>query len=146
VDSPTQPFPAPSADDGELLDAYSSAVTAAAEAVAPTVVHIDVNSSQAGRERRGSGSGFFFTGRTAAHQQPRAQYVRIRVVTWRTSGSRRYRRRRSEFRSAVIRISTKNAPHARSTVVKLKMGRSRLHRQSLGFDHTVTAGVVSALG
>jgi S1-C subfamily serine protease len=56
-------------DDG-LLDAYSSAVTAAAEKISPSVVNIDVRHVPDGRqvspsrrpaEVRGSGSGFVFT-------------------------------------------------------------------------------------
>src|SRR5262245_8304140 len=60
--------PAPS-PDGELLDAYSRAVTSVADAVGPAVVRLDVKrrvqrdtgGRQAAREVAGSGSGFIFT-------------------------------------------------------------------------------------
>src|SRR5919201_5102176 len=63
--------PAPGADDAELLDAYSRAVTSAVERITPSVVKLDVRQRlvpAAGRggqrppvEVGGSGSGFVFT-------------------------------------------------------------------------------------
>src|SRR3569833_290199 len=55
----------PAVTDGELLDAYSSAVTSVVDAVGPAVVSISVRGShQAGPgwgRRGGSGSGVLFT-------------------------------------------------------------------------------------
>src|SRR5258708_18705420 len=48
-------------NDGELLDAYSAAVTSAAARITPAVVHIEVKTSSKRGERRGGGSGFLFT-------------------------------------------------------------------------------------
>jgi S1-C subfamily serine protease len=151
VDSPTLSSPAPSADDGELLDAYSSAVTAAAEAVAPTVVHIGVSVAKSGRERRGSGSGFFFTPDglllTNSHVVHGAREIQV------------VNQEDERFAAdivgddpdsdlAVIRVSTRNAPHVRfGQSARLKMGQIAIAiGNPLGFDHTVTAGVISALG
>jgi S1-C subfamily serine protease len=149
VDSPISL--SPPADDGELLDAYSSAVTAAAEAVAPTVVHIDVNAPRDGRERRGSGSGFFFTPDglllTNSHVVHGAR--EIRVVT---QEDERFAADivgdDPDSDLAVIRVSTRGAAHVRfGQSAKLKMGQIAIAiGNPLGFDHTVTAGVVSALG
>ncbi|MEO8017451.1 MAG: trypsin-like peptidase domain-containing protein [Pseudomonadota bacterium] len=149
MDSPLSPLP--SADDGELLDAYSSAVTAATDAVAPTVVHIDVNSQRDGRERRGSGSGFFFTPDglllTNSHVVHGARA--IRVVT---QEDERFAADivgdDPDSDLAVIRVSASGAPHVRfGRSSQLKMGQIAIAiGNPLGFDHTVTAGVVSALG
>src|SRR5579864_6631416 len=56
-------LPSPAVSDGELLDAYSAAVTRVVEAVAPAVVSISVRGSNQGpgRGRAGSGSGVLFT-------------------------------------------------------------------------------------
>ena len=151
MDSPNSPSPAPLADDGELLDAYSQAVTSAAEAVAPTVVHIDVSADSAGQRRRGSGSGFFFTPDglllTNSHVVHGARAIRVA-----TQDGERFAADivgdDPDSDLAVIRISTRGAPHVRfGPSSRLKMGQIAIAiGNPLGFEHTVTAGVVSALG
>jgi len=151
VDSPAPPSPDHAADDGELLDAYSQAVTAAAASVAPTVVHIDVSSKQEGRERRGSGSGFFFTPDglllTNSHVVHGARELRVA-----TQDGERFAADivgdDPDSDLAVIRISTRGAPHAHfGSSARLRMGQIAIAiGNPLGFEHTVTAGVVSALG
>ena len=60
-------LPHGAANDGSLLDAYSTAVTAAVERISPSVAHIAVHQvagqtrSGEPRERQGGGSGFVFT-------------------------------------------------------------------------------------
>jgi S1-C subfamily serine protease len=149
VDSPASPIP--SADDGDLLDAYSRAVTSAAEVVAPTVVHIDVRAQRDGRERGGSGSGFFFTPDglllTNSHVVHGARAIGVT-----TQDGERFTADivgdDPDSDLAVIRVSTSGAPHVRFGVSsKLRMGQIAIAiGNPLGFAHTVTAGVVSALG
>jgi S1-C subfamily serine protease len=148
VDSPVSPIPA---DDGELLDAYSQAVTAAAATVAPTVVHIAVNGTREGAQRRGTGSGFFFTPDglllTNSHVVHGAR--EIRVATQDGEGfAADIVGDDPDSDLAVIRVSTRGAPHVRfGQSARLKMGQIAIAiGNPLGFEHTVTAGVVSALG
>jgi len=149
VDSPDSPIPA--TEDAELLDAYSQAVASAADAVAPTVVHIDVSTLRDGGTRRGSGSGFFFTPDglllTNSHVVHGAREIRVA-----TQDGERFAADivgdDPDSDLAVIRISTRNAPHVRfGRSGKLRMGQIAIAiGNPLGFEHTVTAGVVSALG
>jgi len=151
VDSPESPSHSPSAEDSELLDAYSQAVTSAAETVAPTVVHIEVSAEREGRQRRGSGSGFFFTPDglllTNSHVVHGAREIRVA-----TQEAERFAADivgdDPDSDLAVIRVSTRGAPHVRfGASGKLRMGQIAIAiGNPLGFEHTVTAGVVSALG
>jgi S1-C subfamily serine protease len=147
------PTAASHADDGELLDAYSQAVTGAAEAVAPTVVHIDVTARREGegKARRGSGSGFFFTPDglllTNSHVVHGAREIRVA-----TQDGERFTADivgdDPDSDLAVIRVSSRGAPHVRfGKSARLRMGQIAIAiGNPLGFEHTVTAGVVSALG
>jgi S1-C subfamily serine protease len=152
VDSPLSSIPeAPLANDGDLLDAYSHAVSTATEAVAPAVVHIEVNAAIGGKQRRGTGSGFFFTPDglllTNSHVVHGAREIKVS-----TQEGERFAADivgdDPDSDLAVVRVSTRGAPHVRFGVsAKLKMGQIAIAiGNPLGFEHTVTAGVVSALG
>ena len=138
---------APAPGDPELLDAYSVAVTSAAGRVAPAVVHLEVVRGR----RRGSGSGFFFTpdGLVLTNSHVVADSRDVRVLTHEAE----------EFAAdiigndpdsdlAVIRVSISGAPHVRfGRSATLKIGQLAIAiGNPLGFEHSVTAGVISAVG
>ncbi len=145
------PLAVSSVDDGDLLDAYSQAVSSAASTAAPAVVHLDVVQRNGQRERRGSGSGFFFTPDglllTNSHVVHQARQIHVATLD-----DEHYAADivgdDPDSDLALIRVSAKSSPHlhfARSAA--LRIGQLAIAiGNPLGFEHTVTAGVVSALG
>jgi S1-C subfamily serine protease len=156
---PAPPSGLPVSDD-QLLDAYSRAVIAAAEAVSPSVVNIEVQHVSGGRafsdprrprQAGGSGSGFIFTADglilTNSHVVHRADEIEVTLPD-----GRRYVADvvgdDPATDLAVIRISAPN-------LVPARLGDSKPVRPGqlviaignpYGFQATVTAGVVSARG
>jgi S1-C subfamily serine protease len=145
-----------SADEG-LLDAYSRAVIEAAEKVSQSVVYIQVAATGRNRGRQGSGdvtgsgSGFVFTPDgfilTNSHVVHRATKIEVGLMD-----GRRFQAQLigddPDTDLAVIRISAPN-------LVPAQLGSSQsIHVGQLviaignpyGFQYSVTAGVVSALG
>jgi S1-C subfamily serine protease len=146
--------PRPAPDDGVLLDAYSEAVVGAVERVGPSVVSISAG-FRTGGPRGGSGSGFVFTPDglviTNSHVVDGAASVNVTLPSGhKTRGDVLGEDVDTDL--AVIRVDAANGdghlPWAslgdssavRAGQVAIAIGNP------YGFDCSVAAGVVSALG
>ena len=147
-----------SVDDDELLDSYSRAVISSAEKVNPSVVHVGIWQRQSGDkahnlqpETQGSGSGFVFTPDgfvlTNSHVVHNAERIEVTLPD-----GRHYQAYivgdDPDTDLAVIRIHAPN-------LAAVNLGDSQTLKTGqlvvaignpFGFQCSVTAGVVSALG
>ena len=145
--------------DESLLDAYSAAVTAVAEKVSPSVVNVEVrhgphrqpSPSRQPQELRGSGSGFVFTpdGFILTNSHVVHQATRLGVTL---SDGRRFEAHLigedPDTDLAVVRINADGlAPAVLGDSKSIRVGQLVVAiGNPYGFQCTVTAGVVSALG
>jgi S1-C subfamily serine protease len=138
-----------------LLDAYSSAVVSASERVGPAVVHIQVmhapRPETGNAPRGGTGSGFVFTPDgfilTNSHVVHGARSIRVTFA----DGAIRDADLVGDDPDtdiAVIRVAGHQLPVASLGSSRgLQVGQLAIAiGNPYGFQHTVTAGVVSALG
>jgi len=144
----------------DLMDAYSRAVITAAEKVSPSVVYIEVqqpmrsgrgNVPRMPQEARGSGSGFIFTPDgfilTNSHVVHGAKRIEVTV----SDGHKHQADLIGDDPDtdlAVIRINAPNlVPAHLGEAQKIRVGQLAVAiGNPYGFQYSVTAGVVSALG
>lgn len=145
-------------NDAQALDAYSHAVTTAAERVGPAVVRIDIE-----REGRigpfnvprpefggGLGSGFIFSSDglilTNAHVVNHARRIKVTLADGRKFDAGLVGAD-PDVDVAVLRIGADHLPVAELGRFQLKVGQLVIAvGNPYGLNWTVTAGVVSALG
>src|SRR5216110_3929287 len=150
---------APQTDD-DVMDAYSRAVITAAEKVSPSVVYIEVeqrvskrrpNIPRMPQERLGSGSGFIFTPDgfilTNSHVVHGAKKIEVTLP----DGHKHQADLVGDDPDtdlAVIRINAPNlVPAQLGEAQKIRVGQLVIAiGNPYGFQYSVTAGVVSALG
>jgi len=148
------PSPAP-VSDAALLDAYSMTVAGVVEKVKPAVVNVRVR--HAGRQRHraddagGSGSGFIIAPDgfilTNSHVVHAADRIEVTLSDGRTVPAALVGDD-PDTDLAVMRINAPNLGHARlGDSQSVRVGQIAIAIGSpYGFQQTVTAGVVSALG
>jgi S1-C subfamily serine protease len=141
--------------DAALFDAYSQSVVNAVDHVAPSVAHLRVRGKRRGKEAEGSGSGFLFT--------PDGYMITNSHVVHQDGGGAPTIRATlpdgSEFPAylvgddpdtdlAVIQVHGSHVPALNfADSSALKVGQLAIAvGNPLGFECTVTAGVISALG
>ena len=146
--------------DGSLLDAYSTAVTGAVERMSPSVVNIEVHQSSGRtrsgepRERQGGGSGFVFTPDGLILTNSHVVHDAVRIGVTLADGERMPATVIGDDPAsdlAVIRVNELRGPGLTAAALgdsqRLRVGQIVIAIGApYGFQSTVTAGVVSALG
>jgi S1-C subfamily serine protease len=144
----------PAIDESEIFDSYSRAVVNASKTVSPAVVKIDVQTTGRGgrNQRGGSGSGFVFTPDgyilTNSHVVHRARILTVAMQDGQTFTAEVVGDDPDTDLAVVRANSSANLPAARfGASHNLQVGQMAIAiGNPFGFQYTVTAGVISALG
>ena len=139
--------------DAPLLDAYSAAVTGAVARVAPAVAHVAVRRrhGQRGVRAHGAGSGFLITPDgyllTNSHVAGGADAIEVVLADGRHAAAEIV----GDDPDSDLALSRSRRPISPGAASAIRVGsrwaRSRSPSAArYGFQHTVTAGIVSALG
>lgn len=140
------------ATDRDRLDSYSEAVTGAVDAVSPAVVHVGVKGERGGRAAQGSGSGVIVSPDgiilTNNHVVDGTRDVRVTLADGR-SFSARTLGCDADTDIAVLRAETMD--HLPTAMLadskRVKPGQIAIAiGNPLGFQSSVSAGIVSAVG
>jgi S1-C subfamily serine protease len=148
---------APHAKEAALLDSYSNAVTSAVDRVSPSVVNVEVHQAvrasarNRSGERRGGGSGFVFTPDglilTNSHVVHDATHIEVTIA----DGRRALAHTIGDDPATDLAVVRIDAPGLQAATLgdsqQLRPGQMAIAiGNPYGFQSTVTAGVISALG
>jgi len=138
--------------DAALLDAYSASVTGAVARVAPAVAHLSVvDKRRGGAGRAGSGSGFLITPDgyliTNSHVAGGAAAIEVTLSDGRIADAEVVGDD-PDSDLAVLKVAAADLSWCRfGDSRRVRVGQIAVAIGSpYGFQHTVTAGIVSALG
>jgi S1-C subfamily serine protease len=147
-----RPVVADPAADEALLDHYSRAVVAAVDMVAPAVVHVEVAGVRNGRQAAGTGSGVVVSPDalilTNNHVIESAKAIAVSLADGHKFAARVLGRDpdtdlavlRGETGETLPSAKLANSKQVRAGQIAIAIGNP------LGFQSTVTAGIVSAVG